>query len=297
MIIYFPGTGRYNVFHGISFLKFQIMTSRFIKYLVLLLIPVAVISCTPVNDNPASELVKVAQAVSSASSFDVTFFAGDSLFVGYNKVYFKIKDNTSGLAINSATLALHPLMNMGTYSHACPSEPPAATTNAKGYFEGAVLFSMPGTNSWSLSLDVTADGKTETVSFPLDKVVGTTPVKKIVVIDSLSTGPGTWAITKYPMSIVEPAAWKVGINPFEITIHKMESMMSFPCCNDITVEITPEMPSMGHGSPNNVNPVSTGNGHYLGSVNFTMTGAWRVHLLVKKGDRIISTRGYFDIEF
>jgi hypothetical protein len=99
------------------------------------------------------------------------------------------------------------------------------------------------------------------------------------------------------MSLVEPAAWKVGNNPFEITAHTMASMMSFPCCTDLTIEITPEMPSMGHGSPNNINPVHTGNGHYLGNVNFTMTGAWRIHLVVKKGDRLISNKAYFDIEF
>jgi len=73
--------------------------------------------------------------------------------------------------------------------------------------------------------------------------------------------------------------------------------MSFPCCNDLTVEITPEMPSMGHGSPNNVNPVSIGNGHYLGTVNFTMTGAWRINMIFKKNGRMLGSRNYFDVVF
>jgi hypothetical protein len=249
------------------------------------------------NENLSNNYLKVGEAVSSGSSFNVGFYAADSLFVGYNKVYLKITDKNSGQTVNQATLAFHPLMNMGTYSHACPAENPGKDPNTDGYFEGVVLFSMIGTNSWSLSVDISANGKTETVLFPIDKVISTVPARKIVVIDSLSNGPGKWIITKYPMSLIIPKAWKVGNNPFEITAHSMASMMSFPPATDLTIEITPEMPSMGHGSPNNVNPVHTANGHYLGSVNFTMTGAWRINMTIKKGDRLITNKAYFDITF
>lgn len=73
--------------------------------------------------------------------------------------------------------------------------------------------------------------------------------------------------------------------------------MNFPPVSDLTVEITPEMPSMGHGSPNNVNPVYIENGHYKGKVNFTMTGDWRIHLTLKKGDRLITNKAFFDLYF
>ena len=154
-----------------------------------------------------------------------------------------------------------------------------------------------GINSWSLNVDISANGKSETILFSIGKVISTMPVRKIVVIDSLSAGPGKWTITKYPISLVIPKAWKVGNNPFEITAHRMESMMSFPAATDLTIEIRPEMPSMGHGSPNNGNPVHTINGHYLGNVNFTMTGEWRINMTIMKGDRVITKKAYFDITF
>lgn len=266
---------------------------------LVFLMPAFAVSCKengPVVEEQV-QFLKIAEAVSSGSSFDVVFYATDSLFVGYNNVYFKITDKSTGLKLKNATLALQPLMDMTTFSHACPVENPADTLGSEGYFKGAVLFSMIGTNSWSLTVNIDANGKSETVLFPIPKVKSTVPVKKMVVIDSLSTGPNTWVITKYPISLVEPKTWKVGNNPFEITIHTMASMMNFPCCEDLTVEITPEMPSMGHGSPNNVNPVSMGNGHYLGTVNFTMTGDWRINMVIKKGGRIISSKAYFDIVF
>ena len=265
----------------------------------MIIIAVLSVSCHKLSDPTQNQVqyMKVAEVTSSGSSFTVGFYALDSLFVGFNKVYFKITDKSTGLSLNQSTLVLHPLMNMGTYSHACPFENPASTLNADGYFEGAVLFSMIGTNSWSLGVDITANGKSETALFPIDKVIITNPVKKIVVIDSLNTGPGTWTITKYPMSLIEPDKWKVGNNPFEITVHTMASMMSFPAATDLTIEIDPQMPSMGHGSPNNVNPVHTSIGHYMGSVNFTMTGAWRVNMVIKQGTRVISNKAYFDITF
>jgi len=274
------------------------MNSTIKKYIFLCLISVFLVSCD--NDEPivpvTNNYIKVAEAISTNSSFKVEMYSKDSLFVGYNKLYFKITDNITGLSVNQATLALHPLMDMVTFKHACPVENPAGNLPTDGYYSGVIIFSMPGTNSWSVGVDVTANGKTETSLLNLSKVIATNPGQKIVVIDSVMNA-GVLTQTKYPISLVTPSAWKVGINPFEITVNMMQDMMNFPVCNDLTVEITPEMPSMGHGSPNNVNPVSTGNGHYLGAVNFTMTGDWRIHLTLKKGDRVISNKAYFDIVF
>lgn len=75
-------------------------------------------------------------------------------------------------------------------------------------------------------------------------------------------------------------------------------MMSFPAIDGYTMTMTPEMPSMGHGSPNNVNPVSSGMGKYDGKVNFTMTGYWKVNFefLTESGETV-KTGQYFDVTF
>lgn len=274
------------------------------KYSLWLVINLAILSTIMISCqkdvvfNPAiNNYLKVADVVSSNSSFKVEMYANDSLFVGYNKLYFKVINNSTGQPINEATVSLHPLMNMGTMMHACPFENPGSTSDATGYFEGAVIFSMAGNNAWSLGVDVTALGKSETANFALPKVTSTNPVSKIVAIDSLSNGSGGWIITKYPLSLIMPKSWKVGNNTFEITAHRMVDMMNFPPATDLTFEITPEMPSMGHGSPNNVNPAHTANGHYAGNVNFTMTGDWRINMVIKQGGRVITNKLYFDITF
>ena len=267
------------------------------KLLYILLLSTIFYACKDANVTPAtSGLVKIAEAVTTGSSFKVAMYANDSAFVGYNKVYIQLTDISTGKSISQAGLVFHPLMDMGTTQHACPSENPTGLTNTNGLFEGAVLFSMGGVNMWSVSVDVTANNKTETVKLAIPKVNALNPVQKIVVIDSVMNN-GVLTQTKYPLSIVKTSDWKVGMNKFEITIHLQQDMMTFPANNDFSVQITPEMPSMGHGSPNNVNPVNMGNGHYVGSVNFTMTGMWRIHLLIQKNNRVVSNYSYFDIIF
>jgi hypothetical protein len=61
-------------------------------------------------------------------------------------------------------------------------------------------------------------------------------------------------------------------------------------------EVEPWMVSMDHGSPNNVAPVHMQNGHYKGTVNFTMTGDWRVRLTMKDQDQVCG-KPYFDLYF
>ncbi len=57
------------------------------------------------------------------------------------------------------------------------------------------------------------------------------------------------------------------------------------------------MPSMEHGSPNNLNPTDFGNGHYKGKVNFTMTGMWRINIDIYDGTVAKDTTCFFDITF
>ena len=91
---------------------------------------------------------------------------------------------------------------------------------------------------------------------------------------------------------------EVGKNDFEVTIHAKESGMLWPAVDGLTVEIEPEMPSMGHGSPDNVNPVNTSNGHYLGTVNFTMSGLWYVNMTIKDGNGdVMDDANYFELSF
>lgn len=77
--------------------------------------------------------------------------------------------------------------------------------------------------------------------------------------------------------------------------HKMDMMVpaktweelaaQFVPAKDLMLEMTPIMPTMGHGSPNNEHPVwvddALHQGMYSGKINFSMTGDWQVDLKIE----------------
>ncbi len=83
----------------------------------------------------------------------------------------------------------------------------------------------------------------------------------------------------------------------ELAIYRVKNMMEFPADSSLTVTLSPEMPTMGHGSPNNTDPVHTVNGHYKGKVNFTMTGLWHLNLGFYSESAVADDNTFFEVNF
>jgi hypothetical protein len=64
-------------------------------------------------------------------------------------------------------------------------------------------------------------------------------------------------------------------------------MMTFVPVNDATLVLDPEMPSMGHGSPDSVDPTLTASGRYEGSLSFSMTGLWETTVTVSEAGVVL----------
>ncbi|PWH85777.1 FixH family protein [Brumimicrobium oceani] len=208
----------------------------------------------------------------------------ETIEMGYTPLYVKVKD-LGGSAVENAMVSFMPMMDMGTMQHSSPLEQPVFNSSSK-YYEGMVVFTMASSmGDWEL--DVIANG--EAASFDINVMMNPTGTK---YVGSYNGTDGE----KYIVTLVRPFDWQVGMNDVSFMVHKKETMMSFPAVNDFTIAMDPQMTSMGHGSPNNVSPVSVGNGYYDGKANFTMTGDWRLNLdLIKAGDTIVNA--YIDVLF
>lgn len=263
-----------------------------IIYTILCLLALSIVSCDKSDDPDDNDpdMVLIATAMTDAQTFQVALYANDTLFEGYNKLYISIKEASSTDQVTDAAIVLKPLMDMIDMVHAAPVENPAGVANEEGLFEAAVVFIMPSTDmmGWTLDVQVETADKDETAVFEIPLVRSLEESRKFNVISPLDE-------TKYFVSLVEPMAAEVGINDCEFTVHYKESMMSFPPAEDLTIEIEPEMPSMDHGSPNNEHPVHTADGHYEGKMNFTMTGWWRIHMVIKKDGDVLTDDAYIDI--
>lgn len=238
--------------------------------------------------NPTENLVFVTSGYAVGCAALVKLWAKDTLFAGYNFLYVQLLDSTTGEKLESGHIYLAPEMNMGAFSHAAPFENPAEEEAVSGLFPCAAVFQMPADSGWTLGLTVHNHFNDKDGEAVLPVAVKNPDYARARLITTLNDS------SKIIVSYVQPEKPVVGINDFEITIHRMASMMSYPADGSYTVEIEPEMSSMGHGSPDNVNPVHDTKGHYKGKVNFTMTGEWRIHLLIKDGAEVADSTSYFD---
>lgn len=257
--------------------------------MMLLAVLFSFASCSKDDDINTDQELKKARIdeKTTSSGVSVTLWAdNEDLTVAWNKLYVSLETAT-GANITNAAITYTPVMNMMTMEHASPVEQPVYNAE-QALYEGAVVFSMPsGTmGSWKLTVSV----NNEPVVFDIEVKPAAANTKHTATV------VGTDGIS-YTVSLIQPLKPKTGINDLLILINKRQDMMSFPAVEDFSVELTPEMPSMGHGSPNNVSPVHTGKGRYSGKVNFTMTGDWRLRFKLKRGSTTIVEDVALDLLF
>lgn len=231
------------------------------------------------------QLLKIADVTVDSAETIVSLYAEDSLQVGYNRVYISMETTDDGHEVDDAHIMLMPMMDMTDMAmmHSSPYEMPSEEL-IDGFFQGAVVFTMPSYDMgmWTLTVDFHNhhNDKEGTAVFDLY-------IKNSSEVKTFTAGTD-----KYIMTLIDLKEPVVGLNDFEIGLYKKQTMMSFPPVTTATVVIEPTMPSMGHGSSNNVNPVHTSVGHYLGKVNFTMTGDWQVAVEATINDTVLLSTNY-----
>lgn len=266
-----------------------------IKYLFgIVLTTILFIQCDNSDEKPEEKIdkVKIATATSENALFEVELYSNDTLFSGYNVVYLKIMDLDGNEVISAAEVSLKPMMHMMKMSHSAPYENPPNLANNDDLFKGAIVFIMPSNpeEGWTLEVNIEAQGK-------MDKATLTIPVVKSPEEEKIVRIISEEENTTYFLTLVEPSSPEVGINHLEFTLHYRASMMSFPAVETASITFEPEMPSMNHGSPNNEQPIYDANGHYVGKVNFTMTGWWRLNVELKNQGKMLDDKIDFNVTF
>ncbi|MBL7745082.1 MAG: FixH family protein [Chitinophagaceae bacterium] len=273
------------------------MKKIILPLLTIVLFSFVVLTACTKNDipepDPTQGLTKLTEGYAAGASAKVeVYMKGSQVNTGYTRFYIALYDSVSGKRMDESHIHLTPMMDMGSMQHSAPYENPSSENAVNHLFSCSVVFIMPSTSgTWTLKVQVHnhLNGKEGSLTIP---ITVTDPVKATTKsFISLNDGG------KYFVSLIEPSSPKVGINDMEIAIYKKKTMMEFPADSSLSVTLTPEMPTMGHGSPNNINPVHIGNGHYKGKVNFTMTGLWRLNLDFAADTAVADSTFYFDTEF
>lgn len=246
-------------------------------------------------EDPKSSLLKISESYAIGSSTKVELWSKTELSTGYQNLFIALYDSISNKSISTAEVQIMPMMDMNMngmkMSHSSPFENPASINATNSLFPCAAVFTMPSSGAngvWKMKVMVKKEGSSKNGLAELPLTVKQSNPERVKTITAADG-------SKITIAYILPTNPKVGINDFEISVNRRQDMMTFPGDDSYTITMTPEMPSMGHGSPNNVNPVHIKNGRYKGKVNFTMTGDWRIHLDLKKDNKTLST--FFDLLF
>ncbi|MDW7695873.1 FixH family protein [Flammeovirgaceae bacterium SG7u.111] len=236
--------------------------------------------------------VMIAEGYALGAGAKVKVYGKEKLFSGYNQLFVAVYDSISDELIEESHVSFMPMMAMNSgMSHSAPYENPASSEAKEGFFEGAVVFLMPSMmGTWTLDVHVHNHKNMKEGMAKFEVMVAEDSEPRIRTFESKTDQKNLFVSYKLGE---EP---KVGINDIEFVVNSRKTMMEFLPEENYTFEMTPEMPTMGHGSPNNVNPTHTEMGHYAGKLNFTMTGLWRVNLVIKEGGDIVAETS-FDITF
>ena len=246
------------------------------------------------NPNPLDEYVVIGEMDATTLNYSIKVYASEALFVGYNHVLVQVKDKSSGEIISNPMVTFKPLMDMTTgMKHACPVEQPTYNTSLQ-VAQGTVTFVMPSglLGVWNLGIELEdGSGATEQIDIMVTVVQKTEPE----LFSFISAADSNQSVF---VALVSPMNPSIGSNEFEVVVYERKTMMDWPIIENLEIEIEPEMPTMGHGSDNNEHPTYTGNGHYLGKVNFTMTGYWKVNMKIMDSNMaMMKDDAFFDIIF
>ncbi|WP_017259094.1 FixH family protein [Pedobacter arcticus] len=265
------------------------------KYLVIAIIPFLFTSCEKSEEspNPTINKIKVGEAMITDANTKLQIWADADLNTGYNKLYLIALDATTNEPKSDATFAIKPMMTMTmtggmTMTHSSPFEQADAAAKKNNLTPAAAVFTMPTSDSGFWKMEVTLNNNKKAII----------PIKVEESKQSRLIMASTADKTNYIVALLPNPAYKIGANDFELQISRKIDANTYTPVNDFTVEMTPEMPDMGHGSPNNVNPTFVANGHYKGKVNFTMSGYWKVNLKIKDASgTTIGEDTFFKITF
>jgi hypothetical protein len=224
----------------------------------------------PTGPNTSS-FVYIGEQYAIGGRAKVMFYAADSLFTGYNKIYIVLYDSVTNNLITDAHIEFSPA-NHGVIA---PVENPEALA-VNGIFEGAVVFTDPQVSDdprhWHFHIHVhnhhapgEPSGEAEFGGFPvLDK-----PGR------FFNYRPDT--LISFTFALINPLNATTGLNDYEFLVSEKVGAVykPFPWFNFDSMSV-----SQGNQvSSGNELPVPIGNGRYKGKLNFPNPGEWNIFML------------------
>lgn len=263
------------------------------KYLkismVFALIAIFMVSCnkdddiTPNNVNEIEGLQLIKSFITEGYTLEL-FNKTGNFQVGYNKITLRLKDG-GGQYIDNAVMDWMPMMtmNMGgmTHEHSCPYSEISKVSGKQTLYEGYIVFIMASDepdNYWDLHFNLSVNGQDISIEDRINVISTESEYNKVY-----TSGMGTDDVN-YMLALIEPSDPNIGTNDIVVGLFKNGQNHDFPVVNGYKIEVDPRMPGMGnHSAPGNEPMTQKSDGFYHGKVGFSMSGYWKINLILKDG--------------
>lgn len=261
---------------------------NFIKTSLLLgTILLFVLSCSSDSDSPSTSNPDETEGLNlvktiTHNAYEIQLFTvDDKLKVGYNPVFLRIKD-ASGDFVKEASVDWTLMMTMEseemTHRHSTPHGKIEKMDEMETLYQGYIVFNMASDEPhhfWEIQLNFTDNGQTYELTDKLEVVSTEGDYNKIFTSVMGSDGEN------YLLALVAPSQPEMGSNTMVVALFKAKEDR-FPIVDDYTIRIDPRMPGMGnHSATGNEDLVQVANGFYQGKVGFSMTGYWKLNLILE----------------
>lgn len=260
------------------------------KIILILIFFVSTLYLSCKSENPVNtgevtnDYIKILTIDSGNYRIELYNRISNVLYVGYNEIGFKVFSN--GIEEKTGFLKYRPVMyHLNGYGHTTPVQSDFYYDNSVGLFTGYVCYSMLSDSTSMWFGDYNYNNQFSINHRQFDVILGIGSQMRIWL--DLNTN------ILYYMTLYSPKNPQIGLNNFKVILHKTVDNYIYSEVDSAKMFIRPWMPSHGHGSSNNSNPILLNHGRYEGVVNFTMPGQWFVYDSIVVNNSTISTSSLY----
>lgn len=267
---------------------------KILKYgMLFLFTAILMVACssdddvTPNNSNDIENL----QLIKTFNKEDYTielYNKTGNLQVGYNQIFLRLSD-ANGDYVQDASFDWMPMMRMNMdgmiHEHSCPFSEIKKVEGKQSLYEGYIVFIMASDEPdsfWDLEINFSHDGQSLRVNDKLNVISTENEYNKTYTSVMGSDG------VNYMLALVEPSEPIIGTNDIQVGLFKMGEHHDFPIVDGFTIKVDPRMPGMGnHSAPGNIDMIQGSDGFYHGKVGFSMSGYWKINLILENASGTI----------
>lgn len=246
---------------------------------VFLILPIFFFHCGEemVNYDADPIYKKILTAERDTIKFEV-YSLDDRFLNGYNELHIKVIINNA--EVDSGHVKFTPVMHKitgGTYY--LPRSERFTFETLSGMFSGYVIFFRDSLSLCQLSFNYNDEISIDSVTITL----GFRPENQLISWNNINLQK------TFLLTLVKPVyTYSAGSYIFELMFHSTNDSITYENIDNAEMFIKPWMPSMGHGSANNVHPALVSPARYRGTVNFNMPGEWYVYDSIKVNGNFIT---------